>query len=219
MPPRKRDAERTRAKIFSAAIYEFGRNGYTGARIERIVKRSGCNIRLIYYHFGSKIGLYREVVEGAYADLRASEAELEFNVDDPMASLLRLLEFTMHYFADHPELEGIIRSENETQGRVVATSSSVGASGKALTARLVSLVKSGVSKGVFRSGIDPAHLYLTITAVSRFHLANAYSMSAVLGVDMQDKVWRESWNAYAADLISRYVAVNGSSTVSSNLLP
>jgi hypothetical protein len=62
---------------------------------------------------------------------------------------------------------------------------------------------------IFRGGIDPPQLYVTITALSRFHLANAYSFSAVLDLDMQSPDWRARWADHAADVVRRYVAADG----------
>lgn len=208
---RRRDPEKTRAAIFRAATQEFGRHGYAGARIERIVARSGCNIRMIYHHFSSKAGLYQEVVEGAYADLRACEAELRFDLSDPLHCLEQLLRFTMRYFAEHPDFEGIIRSENDLHGKVVGSSATIEASGEALKIRLNEIVRAGEASGQFRAGIDPLNLYVTITALSRFHLANGYSLSAVLGTDLKGEGWRAGWTEHALELLQRYVAAPPSS--------
>lgn len=205
-PPRKRDAERTRARIFRAATREFGTQGFAGARIERIVAQAGCNIRMIYHHFGNKAALYTAVVEGAYADLRAEEAKLDFDLADPFGCLDTLLRFTMRYFAEHPDFEGLIHAENASRGRVVGKSRKVVDSSGALKTRLEQIVAAGEGRGLFRTGIDPLQLYVTITALSRFHLANGYSLSAVLGVDLRSADWRARWTEHAAELIRSYVA-------------
>ncbi|OJW69128.1 MAG: hypothetical protein BGO57_00995 [Sphingomonadales bacterium 63-6] len=202
---RKRDAQRTRSRIYQAARQEFGRHGYSGARIERIVRQSGCNIRLIYYHFGSKAALYRTIVEDTYADLRKQEAAIDLEQGQPWECLERLLDFTMRYFADHPDVEGIIRSENDAGGRVVASSESIAQAGQLLMARLATVIERGQQASLFREGIVPADLYLTITALCRFHLANSYTMSAILNRDLQDAQWREGWREHVHELIRRYV--------------
>jgi AcrR family transcriptional regulator len=209
MPARRRDPERTRAKLLRAATREFGARGYAGARIERIVAAAECNIRMVYHHFGSKSGLYAAAVEAAYADLRAQEAELALNPADPLGSLDALLRFTIRYFADHRDFEGLIRSENDLGGRVVSGLRSIGASGELLQERLGAIVAAGEAAGLFRPGVDVAQLYVTITALSRFHLANAFSLSAVLGTDLRDPAWRAAWTDHAIDLIRRYVLTDG----------
>jgi TetR/AcrR family transcriptional regulator len=42
---------------------EFSKHGYAGARVERILKRANVSPRSLYYHFGSKRGLYDAVRE------------------------------------------------------------------------------------------------------------------------------------------------------------
>lgn len=58
---RQRDAERTKAKIVTAAITEFAAKGYAAARVSEIAARAGVNKQLISYYFGGKEGLYLEV--------------------------------------------------------------------------------------------------------------------------------------------------------------
>lgn len=53
----------SRSVLLAAASEEFSRHGLRGTRIQAIVKRAGVNERMIYHHFGSKEGLYREVLE------------------------------------------------------------------------------------------------------------------------------------------------------------
>lgn len=43
---KKRNAAATKERILRAAMSEFGSKGYGSARIAKIVKRAGCNIRL-----------------------------------------------------------------------------------------------------------------------------------------------------------------------------
>ncbi|MGH3266555.1 MAG: TetR/AcrR family transcriptional regulator [Trebonia sp.] len=48
-------------RILSAAMREFAKYGFAGARVERIVRRADVSPRSLYYHFGSKRGLYDAV--------------------------------------------------------------------------------------------------------------------------------------------------------------
>jgi len=51
----------TREKIIEAARDEFISRGYSGARMQRIAGLSGANKAMIYYYFGSKRELYRQI--------------------------------------------------------------------------------------------------------------------------------------------------------------
>jgi TetR/AcrR family transcriptional regulator len=50
-------------RILRAAMREFAKHGYAGARVERILRRANVSPRSLYYHFGSKRGLYDAVRE------------------------------------------------------------------------------------------------------------------------------------------------------------
>jgi AcrR family transcriptional regulator len=202
---RRRDAERTKAALMTAALKEFSQNGYSGARIERIAKSAKCNIRMLYHYFGDKKGLYVAVLEAAYGDLRRREADLAIDLERPLEGILELMGFTFMYFQENPLFEGLLRAENMMQGKFVSRSKPVPQGAFNLKKTLQSLIDSGQAKGLFREPLDPVQVYVTITALSRFHLANVYSMSAVLGVDLKDKAWREARLEHSRDLLRAYI--------------
>ena len=53
-----RNSELTRRKILDAAVDEFAARGYAGARVDRIAASAGANKRMIYHHFGNKLGVF-----------------------------------------------------------------------------------------------------------------------------------------------------------------
>ncbi|MGW4206398.1 TetR family transcriptional regulator [Lentzea sp. NPDC004789] len=57
-----RDREATKAKLLEAALTEFATHGIAGARVDRIAAEAGCNKAMIYAYFGSKEGLFDEVL-------------------------------------------------------------------------------------------------------------------------------------------------------------
>ena len=63
-----RDRERTRARIMDAAVREFARLGFAGARIDEIAAMAGVNKRMIYHYFQSKENLYAKVLHRCLAD-------------------------------------------------------------------------------------------------------------------------------------------------------
>jgi AcrR family transcriptional regulator len=58
-----RDREATKAKLLEAALTEFATHGIAGARVDRIAAEAGCNKAMIYAYFGSKEGLFDEVLK------------------------------------------------------------------------------------------------------------------------------------------------------------
>jgi AcrR family transcriptional regulator len=74
MPARvTRASKATREKIIKAASRAFARNGYDGASIRTIVAAADVNQAAINYHFGSKDGLYRAVLQAALLALMNDE--------------------------------------------------------------------------------------------------------------------------------------------------
>ena len=72
--PAKATTPTTRNNILQAATTVFARYGYDGGSIEKISKSAKSVDRMIYYYFGSKEGLFIEVLENAYR--RMNDAEL-----------------------------------------------------------------------------------------------------------------------------------------------
>ena len=58
---------------------EFAARGFSGAGVDRIALQARVNKAMIYYHFSSKIGLYREVLRDGFRrltdDARAAIAD------------------------------------------------------------------------------------------------------------------------------------------------
>src|SRR2546430_9355073 len=68
-----RVSKATREKIIKAASRAFARNGYEGASIRAIVAEADVNQAAINYHFGSKEGLYRAVLQAALRALMSDD--------------------------------------------------------------------------------------------------------------------------------------------------
>ncbi|HEX7694089.1 MAG TPA: helix-turn-helix domain-containing protein, partial [Sphingomonas sp.] len=62
--------------MLDVARQEFANKGLAGARIDEIAERTNTSKRMIYYHFASKEGLYRAVLEEAYTRIRETETAM-----------------------------------------------------------------------------------------------------------------------------------------------
>jgi AcrR family transcriptional regulator len=61
--PRRRNAASTRQAILDAAVAAFCRQGYDGVGVREIAADAGVTAMLVNRYFGSKEGLFEEVVE------------------------------------------------------------------------------------------------------------------------------------------------------------
>jgi len=66
VPPR--DPEATKERILAAALHEFSAKGISGARVDAIATRAKVNKRMLYYYFGSKDALFREILRRRLAE-------------------------------------------------------------------------------------------------------------------------------------------------------
>jgi AcrR family transcriptional regulator len=62
----KRSRGDSQGAIFAAATHEFAERGFDAARVDRIASRARINKAMIYYHYGSKLGLYLEVLRDMF---------------------------------------------------------------------------------------------------------------------------------------------------------
>jgi len=68
-----RPSKVTRNRIIKAAAPIFAEHGYEGASVRRIVAKADVNQAAINYHFGSKEGLYRAVLQMALEALQHAD--------------------------------------------------------------------------------------------------------------------------------------------------
>lgn len=61
--PRKRDSAATRAAILTSARKAFAAHGYDGAGLREIAAEAGVTAMLVNRYFGSKEGLFAEVID------------------------------------------------------------------------------------------------------------------------------------------------------------
>lgn len=72
----------SRSRLLDAAAAEFAARGFDGAKVDRIAARARVNKAMLYYHFRSKVGLYRAVL----LDLFQGVAEAVTAVRTPAGS-------------------------------------------------------------------------------------------------------------------------------------
>jgi AcrR family transcriptional regulator len=179
-----RNPDRTRQRILDAALEEFSRYGLGGARVDRIAERAEANKRMLYYYFGDKDGLFLAVLEQSYVQIRSAERALDLEHRDPREALKRLVEFTWRYYLDHPEFMTLLNSENLHKGRHVRKSKRVPQMHTTLVATLRSVLRKGKAQGLFRAGVDPVQLYISIAGEGYFYLSNRYTLSRIFDRDL-----------------------------------
>src|SRR5687767_4999355 len=169
------EPEGTRAVLLKAARAAFAEGGLEGARVDDIARRAGANKQLVYHYFGSKDGLYTAVLEAVYHEIREQEAALRLDTLPAEEAMRRLIEFSFDYLRKSPDFVRILSDENAHQGRHLQAARSVAEMNRPIIELIRKTLERGVDEGIFRRGLDPFHLYLSIAGMSFFYFANIHT--------------------------------------------
>ncbi|MEZ5783778.1 MAG: TetR/AcrR family transcriptional regulator [Rhizobiaceae bacterium] len=187
-PRQTRDAVATRARILKAAEKEYAKKGLKGTRIDAIAKNARCNKALIYHYFGSKENLFSAVLETTYEKIRDAERKLDLAHRSPQEAMKELIGFSFDYVSQHPEFISLINDENMHGGVHVAHSSRARDLNSPLVALIEEILARGQAEGVFRKGVDPVQLYISIASICYFFIANRHTLSAIFALPMTPEV-------------------------------
>lgn len=162
---RKRDPERTRARILEAAAAEFGAKGYAATRTTDIAARAGVNKQLISYYFGGKEGLYKEIATSWHSDA-AEMASQEQPLDQVLANF--------------------VATTLTDQGRLWAWSNLAGDSpptDEAFLRSQVEQMRDRQKAGELPADLDPGFLLLVLMAAASAPLTLRHTASQITGED------------------------------------
>ncbi len=207
-PRRRRDGDATRARILDVAVREFAANGFNGGRVEAICRLADVNPRMIYHYFGDKGGLYVAVLEEVLGELRSEELKLEVDHVEPLDGMIALFHFIHRHFGRHGELISLLSGENLLEARFLRRSTATPIEASPLIVLIEQLLRRGEKSGVFRSGIDPLVLYVTMVSLSYFHRSNVHTLSVIFAQDLRQPAWQAAQRRFAEDMIKRTLLRN-----------
>lgn len=202
---RARDPERTKRDILLAAREEFVEHGLEGARVDRIAERAGANKRMLYHYIGNKEALYARVLHDAYRDIRAGEHDLHLGSLPPRLAMERLVGFTFDHFRAKPWFIRLLSTENIQRGAFVRTIPDIRAINSPLVAQVAEVLAAGEAEDIFRKGVDPLQLYITLTGVSYFYLSNIHTLSIVFDAPLAAEEEMARRRAHAIDVVLGYL--------------
>jgi len=205
--PAKRgyDAEASMADILRVATAEFADKGFSGARIDEIAAATRTSKRMIYYHFGSKEGLYLAVLEASYQRIREIEARLELEDLPPEDALRKLVAFTFDYQHDNEDFIRLVMNENIHRAEFLAQSKTVQQLNVTAIDSLRKLYERGVKAKVFRQGIDPIDLHMSISALCFFNVGNRHTFALIFKRDLMSPAALRARRDSIVEMVVRFV--------------
>ncbi len=167
----------SRERILDGAAEEFAAAGFAGARIDRIARRTRLNVRMIYYHFGSKKGLYRAVLESIYEQMSAILEAL------PASAPNRTLDaFGMYIdlLTDHPRFADVlVRELLDGAKHLKALWKERPELFRQIHVLARALVEQGIASGELKP-LDPALTVMSLTSIVCFLTAARHSHALFL---------------------------------------
>ena len=200
-----REAERTRQALLAAAEVEFSTKGLAGARVDVIAEQAAANKRMLYYYFGSKEDLYLAVLERAYGAMRETERKLNFTHLAPLDAIRALVEFKFDYCQDHQQIIALLAGENMLGAKHLKRSKRLRDMNRSLVESLRTVLDAGEKNGDIRPGMDPLHLYISMSALSYFYFSNSATLSTAFGRPLASAAEQKLRRAHCVDVIMSYV--------------
>src|SRR6478609_3636376 len=205
--PKRRTHAEAREEAISAivdiATQEFVEKGLAGARIDEIAGKS--TKRKIYYYFEGKDELYRAVLARAYRRVRESEGEVDVTSGTAADALRRLIEHDVRYHSEHPELVRLVMNENIHRAEHLKQISGAAEGNRPVIDLLQSILTRGEKEGLFRPGIDPIELHMTMTALAFYNVSNQFTFAHNFGVDMSSPAAIERRAEQVGEIILSWV--------------
>ncbi len=171
----------TRQRLLRAALKQFARRGYTATSVRAIVAEARVTKPALYYHFGSKAGLYKALVEAAQEErLRLLQAAVR-----PGRSLAQKLEAMLaalfDYARDHADLLRLAFATAFASREEVPPAARCTRQGRRNFEFVCALMAEGQAAGELRRDTPAEHLALALYGqlISHFLLHLALSRSSL----------------------------------------
>lgn len=194
-----------RDKILHSAVLEFGEKGFAGARMDEIAQASGASKQVLYHHFASKEGLFEAALQQAYAEFRGSDESLRRKVAElnPEAALNVFVEHLFTPSVEAVRFQRLIHDENRFEASHVRKMADVKGMYDRLIGIITEILERGAAEGVFRADLDPIQVYVSLAGLFMFRITNAFTLSVLLGIELDTKAGARASREEAMQLILR----------------
>ncbi|HQT94353.1 MAG: hypothetical protein B7Z68_04180 [Acidobacteria bacterium 21-70-11] len=142
-----------RGRLMTAAIALFARKGYSATSVREIVAAAGVTKPVLYYHFGSKEGIFLAMMGEALAEFEAT-ATAAMNAGGPAAErIARFLDGTFALVLEHLDAMRVLDAiyYGPPQGAPFFDFEAIH---ERFIGMLTTMVRDGMAAGEFRPG-DP----------------------------------------------------------------
>lgn len=201
---RQRNAEKSKKDILWAAEQQFGEKGFYGARVDEIAKQSGLNKNMLYVYFESKEELYRCVLKEIYHRMEEVERGLLAQQILGRAFITAVISAYFDFLKDNPTFVNILMSENLMHAPYIKQLPRECIERDTLN-QMAARVRESCDRGEFRSDIDEKQVILTLITICFSNFSNRYTLSWMMGFDLDDPEICEKRKQQAIDILLSYL--------------
>lgn len=167
----------TEAKLLDTATQVFLKSGFSGARVEDIAERAGVNKAMIYYHFGSKRGLYQTVLLRLFQGVLDEVERSSQSAPDARMRLVAFYSGVARVFSERPALPSLMLREIIGGGENMEAEAARALAG--ILRFVEKTVEAGVADGSIRR-VHPLLVHLSVMAPLAVYYASGDFKSRVL---------------------------------------
>lgn len=202
----RRDAEKSRSSILTAATRMFAEKGFYGARVDEIANASGLNKNMIYVYFGNKEDLYLAVLADLYGRMgQVEEAILDKQLKGE-ALIGEIIGSYFDFLTETPEFVDIFINENLMKGQYLAKLPRESVQRSSFN-RLTDCIERDIRDGIFRRNTDARQVLLTMITICFSNFSNKYTLPQLMGDSGKDDftAYMEKRKQQAKDVIMAYL--------------
>ena len=133
--------------------------------------------------------------------------KVELNLTDlaPLEAIRTLVEFKFDYCQQHQQIIALLAGENMLGAAYLKRSKRLRDMNLSLVDVIRTVLDAGVARGEIQPGIDPLHLYISMSALSYFYFSNSATLSVAFARQLNSAAERVFRRAHAVDVIMAFV--------------
>ena len=180
----KRDAEKTRARLVQCAEQLFTKSGYHAVGVDEIAAAAQVNKRMIYAYFGSKRGLYDEVIGRIFSRIDTLDLQRIERIENYREKLASVLKVYFSFLNENPNFVRLLSWEKLYADK--ESIKSLALQVNRVLRQLFEILKQGAAQGKIRSDVDIRFLASNINSLFIGFFSNRV---------LSEEVWGESFTA------------------------
>ena len=189
----------TKEKILASAEAEFSEKGLAAARVDDIADLAGVNKRMVYAHFTSKEGLYKEVLKIVYARLYQYEDKI-LKIEFTEPSVIReAIVMYFEFLKNNKSFVRLVLWENLEYAKYVESTDGV------LFKGIEKLLLKGKENGFVKEDIDIKQTAMSCNLFCFSAFSNVYTLSHMLGEDLTSEEEMDKRINHVADVLSEFI--------------